>query len=148
MLGQTVNDPDGIEGSISSLPGLGLLPISTTMTPEKTTRQVCFEFNGQTCQGYEIHQGISDTDQAVMQTDHCIGTYIHGFLDNAPVIEHILEKFKILRKAQAQAEQNSKFKMQSYADFKEEQYDKLAAHVRQHVDMKTIYEILKDKNND
>ena len=133
MLGQTVNDPDGIEGSISSLPGLGLLPISTTMTPEKTTRQVCFEFNGQTCQGYEIHQGISDTDQAVMQTDHCIGTYIHGFLDNAPVIEHILEKFKI---------QNSKFKMQSYADFKEEQYDKLADHVRQHVDMKTIYEIL------
>ena len=95
MLGQTVNDPEGIEGSISSLPGLGLLPISTTMTPDKTTRQVCFEFNGQTCQGYEIHQGISDTDQAVMQTDHCIGTYIHGFLDNAPVIEHILEKFKM-----------------------------------------------------
>ena len=133
MLGQTVNDPDGIEGSISSLPGLGLLPISTTMTPEKTTRQVCFEFNGQTCQGYEIHQGISDTDQAVMQTDHCIGTYIHGFLDNAPVIEHILEKFKI---------QNSKFKMQSYADFKEEQYDKLADHVRQHVNMEQIYKIL------
>ena len=133
MLGQTVNDPEGIEGSISSLPGLGLLPISTTMTPEKTTRQVCFEFNGQTCQGYEIHQGISDTDQAVMQTDHCIGTYIHGFLDNAPVIEHILEKFKI---------QNSKFKIQSYADFKEEQYDKLADHVRQHVNMEQIYKIL------
>ncbi len=133
MLGQTVNDPEGIEGSISSLPGLGLLPISTTMTPDKTTRQVCFEFNGQTCQGYEIHQGISDTDQAVMQTDHCIGTYIHGFLDNAPVIEHILEKFKI---------QNSKFKMQSYADFKEEQYDKLADHVRQHVNMEQIYKIL------
>lgn len=133
MLGQTVNDPDGIEGSISSLPGLGLLPISTTMTPEKTTRQVCFEFNGQTCQGYEIHQGISDTDQAVMQTDHCIGTYIHGFLDNAPVIEHILEKFKM---------QNSKCKMQSYADFKEEQYDKLADHVRQHVNMEQIYKIL------
>jgi len=133
MLGQTVNDPDGIEGSISSLPGLGLLPISTTMSPEKTTRQVCFEFNGQTCQGYEIHQGISDTDQAVMQTDHCIGTYIHGFLDNAPVIEHILEKFKI---------QNAKCKMQSYADFKEEQYDKLADHVRQHVNMEQIYQIL------
>ena len=133
MLGQTVNDPEGIEGSISSLPGLGLLPISTTMTPEKTTRQVCFEFNGQTCQGYEIHQGISDTDQAVMQTDHCIGTYIHGFLDNAPVIEHILEKFKI---------KNAKCKMQSYADFKEEQYDKLADHVRQHVNMEQIYKIL------
>ncbi len=131
MLGQTVNDPDGIEGSISSLPGLGLLPISTTMTPEKTTRQVSFEFNGQTCQGYEIHQGISDTDQVVMQTDHCIGTYIHGFLDNAPVIEFLLKD-----KAKAVAP------VQSYADFKEEQYDKLAAHVRQHVDMEQIYKIL------
>ena len=131
MLGQTVNDPDGIEGSISSLPGLGLLPISTTMTPEKTTRQVCFEFNGQTCQGYEIHQGISDTDQAVMQTDHCIGTYIHGFLDNAPVIEFLLKD-----KAKAGVP------MQSYADFKEEQYDKLADHVRQHVNMEQIYQIL------
>ena len=67
MLGQTVNDPDGIEGSISSLPGLGLLPIHTTMTAEKTTRQVTFPFNGQTCQGYEIHQGVSDTDQAILQ---------------------------------------------------------------------------------
>ena len=131
MLGQTVNDPDGIEGSISSLPGLGLLPISTTMTPEKTTRQVCFEFNGQTCQGYEIHQGISDIDQAVMQTDHCIGTYIHGFLDNAPVIEFLLKD-----KAKAGVP------MQSYADFKEEQYDKLADHVRQHVNMEQIYKIL------
>jgi len=131
MLGQTVSDPNGIEGSISSLPGLGLLPISTTMTPEKTTRQVCFEFNGQTCQGYEIHQGISDTDQAVMQTDHCIGTYIHGFLDNAPVIEFLL-KDKVKEAAL----------MQSYADFKEEQYDKLADHVRQHVNMEQIYKIL------
>ena len=86
MLGLTVNDPDGIEGSISSLPGLGLLPIHTTMTADKTTRQVTFPFNGQPCQGYEIHQGVSDTDQAILQTDHCIGTYIHGFLDNAPVI--------------------------------------------------------------
>ena len=59
MLGQTVEDPDGIEGSVTSLPGLGLLPIHTTMTPEKTTRQVTFEFEGHECQGYEIHQGVS-----------------------------------------------------------------------------------------
>ena len=115
MLGQTVSDPDGIEGNIMSLPGLGLLPIHTTMTAEKTTRQVSFQFNGQTCQGYEIHQGVSDTDQAILQTDHCIGTYIHGFLDNAPVIEHLLKKFI---------------------------YDKLAAHVRQYVDIERIYQIL------
>ncbi len=132
MLGQTVNDPDGIEGSITSLPGLGLLPIHTTMTSDKTTRQVTFEFEGQECQGYEIHQGVSDTDQAILQTDHCIGTYIHGFLDNAPVIEHLL---KHIAKGQ-------KPKAKSLMDFKNEQYDKLAAHVRQHVDIKRIYDIL------
>ena len=92
MLGQMVSDPDGIEGTITSLPGLGLLPIHTTMTPEKTTRQVTFQFEGQTCQGYEIHQGVIDTDQSVMQTGHCIGTYIHGFLDNAPVIDYLLSE--------------------------------------------------------
>ena len=133
MLGQTVNDPDGIEGSINSLPGLGLLPINTTMTTEKTTKQVTFEFNGQACQGYEIHQGVSNTDEAILQTDHCIGTYIHGFLDNAPVIEHMLSKH---------VAQRSPLSTQSYTDFKNEQYDKLAAHVRQYVDMERIYQIL------
>ena len=137
MLGQTVSDPDGIEGNIMSLPGLGLLPIHTTMTAEKTTRQVSFQFSGQTCQGYEIHQGVSDTDQAILQTDHCIGTYIHGFLDNAPVIEHLLKKF--MDQAQGNAAHD---KVQSYAEFKEEQYDKLAAHVRQYVDIERIYQIL------
>ena len=133
MLGQTVNDPDGIEGSINSLPGLGLLPINTTMTTEKTTKQVTFEFNGQTCQGYEIHQGVSNTDEAILQTDHCIGTYIHGFLDNAPVIEHLLSRFAVQRSPQDTL---------NYATFKDQQYDKLAAHVRRYVDMERIYQIL------
>ena len=170
MLGLTVNDPEGIEGSIASLPGLGLLPIQTTMTPEKTTRQVTFLFEGQECKGYEIHQGVSwrptpypsqregssdtlsrekfdrKTNQAplpsggdgggsagFLQTDHCIGTYIHGFLDNAPVIEYLLKDKTV-----------STSPIQSYAAFKEEQYDKLADHVRKHVDIKKLYQILTD----
>ena len=133
MLGLSVDDPDGIEGTIASLPGLGLLPIRTTMTPTKTTQQVTFQFEGQTCQGYEIHQGVSDTDQAILQTDHCIGTYIHGFLDNMPVIEYLL-KDKVV----------SDTKLKSYSEFKEEQYDKLAEHVRKYVDMPRLYQILHD----
>ena len=132
MLGLSVSDPDGIEGTISRLPGLGLLPIHTTMTTEKTTRQVTFQFDGQECQGYEIHQGQSDTDQTITQADHCIGTYIHGFLDNAPVISYLL-KGKVTDDAP----------VQRYADFKEEQYNRLADHVRQHVDIKSLYEILR-----
>lgn len=135
MLGQTVSDPDGIEGTIASLPGLGLLPIHTVMTAEKTTRQVTFQFEGQVCQGYEIHQGISDTSQSVLQTDHCIGTYIHGFLDNAPVIDHLLKG-----KTPAAAP------VQNYAEFKEQQYDKLADHVRQYVDIPRLYQIMKDND--
>ena len=133
MLGQTIDDPDGIEGSVASLPGLGLLPIHTVMAHEKTTRQVAFQFNGQECQGYEIHQGVCDTDEVILETDHCIGTYIHGFLDNAPVIEHLLGKCKV---------GSSAIKVESYAEFKEEQYNRLAAHVRRYVDIPRIYEIL------
>jgi adenosylcobyric acid synthase len=132
MLGQMVSDPDGIEGSITSLPGLGLLPIHTTMTPEKTTRQVTFEFNGQTCRGYEIHQGVSDTNNPILQTAHCIGTYIHGFLDNAPVIEFLLKDKSHIEACTF-----------DYATFKEKQYDKLAAHIRKYVDINRIYEILR-----
>ena len=134
MLGQTIEDPEGIEGDIARLPGLGLLPIHTTMGKEKTTKQVTFMFEGQECKGYEIHQGITDTDETIVQTDHCIGTYIHGFLDNQPVIEYLLsEKGKV---------KSEKFAAADLASFKEEQYDKLAAHVRQHVDMERIYQIL------
>ena len=133
MLGQMVSDPDGLEGTIASLPGLGLLPIHTTMTAEKTTRQVTFLFDGQPCRGYEIHQGVSDTDEAIIETDHCIGTYIHGFLDNAPVIDYLLRD-----KACGAAP------VQSLTAFKDEQYDRLAAHVRQHVDIERLYQILTD----
>ena len=140
MLGQTVSDPDGIEGSVPSLPGLGLLPIHTTMAPEKITRQVNFQFNGQICQGYEIHQGVSDTSEAVLQADHCIGTYIHGFLDNVPVIEHLLKGT-----IKSERVKNEKCRELSLAEFKEVQYNKLADHVRRYVDIPRLYEILKDK---
>ena len=129
MLGISVDDPDGVEGSIASLPGLGLLSIHTTMSAEKTTRQVSFLFNGQSCQGYEIHQGVSDTEETIMQTDHCIGTYIHGFLDNQSVIDYLLGTKQPVAAQDADS-------------FKNEQYNKLAAHVRQYVDIQRIYDIL------
>lgn len=134
MLGQTIDDPDGIEGTIPSLPGLGLLPIHTTMTATKKTEQVTFRFNNQVCHGYEIHQGVSDTDQIIVQTDHCLGTYIHGFLDNTPVVEYLLDGIR-----------KSNCVPKSYKEFKEEQYDRLADHVRQYVDVNLIYKILSDE---
>ncbi|MBP5339652.1 MAG: cobyric acid synthase [Prevotella sp.] len=137
MLGLTVNDPDGIEGPVTTLPGLGLLPIHTTITPEKTTRQCTFIFDGRECHGYEIHQGVSDTNQSILQTDRCIGTYIHGFLDNAPVIEHLLKD-----KSASARQQSPALEKGDYFAFKEEQYDRLAAHVRKYVDIDRIYQML------
>ena len=137
MLGQTISDPEGIEGNIATLPGLGLLPIHTTMTREKTTRQVTFDFNGQECRGYEIHQGVSDTDEAIIQSERCIGTYIHGFLDNQPVIEHLLKDHLSPLTSDLSP---------LTSDFKAEQYDRLADHVRRHVDMERIYKILTDND--
>lgn len=131
MLGQTVEDPEGIEGEIHSLPGLGLLDIHTTLTPEKTTRQVTFEWNGTTCQGYEIHQGVSDSDAMVVEQEGVIGTYVHGFLDNRAVIDYLLHN---TNPSQPMAE--------SLASFKEEQYNRLAEHVRRHVDIPKLYEIM------
>lgn len=132
MLGTTVSDPDGIEGTITQLPGLGLLPISTVMRGEKITRQVEFEFEGTICKGYEIHQGNSD--QLICQAEHCIGTYIHGFFDNPVVVEFVLDAAGIQHKAAQPS--------LSIEDFKEQQYDELADFVRKHVDINKLYTIL------
>ena len=136
MMGQSVEDPDGIEGDITNMPGLGLLPIHTTITKEKTTRQVTFEFNGQKCQGYEIHQGVSDTDEAILMADHCIGTYIHGILDNAPFVDYLLRPY---------TEKINTEETFDYHTYKEQQYDKLAALLRQYVDIPAVYRILEQE---
>lgn len=143
MLGQMITDPDGVEGSIARLPGLGLLNTTTQMTAGKVTRQVEFDFNGERCQGYEIHQGVTrHTDgeataslPQVLTEGNCIGTYIHGFLDNPPVIDYILH---------STTPQRSHSEEVSIADFKDRQYDLLADHVRKYVDIDKLYEILGD----
>ncbi len=137
MLGQEVCDPQHVEGDIERLPGLGLLPITTTMEGEKVTRQTEFLYHGQLLKGYEIHMGQTTAPPDggyVWEGHHCLGTYIHGILDNAAFINRLLEPFK--EKIQ---ERTSHFDYQTY---KEEQYNRLAEHVRRHVDMDKIYEIL------
>lgn len=136
MLGQTVNDPNGVEGTISSLPGLGLLNIHTNMTSEKTTRQVEFLFQDELCHGYEIHQGESTmtTDGTIVGnyviTGNVLGTYIHGILDNKSVIDYLLKDITTVHET-------------SVLDFPSKQQtedpiDRLAEHVRKYVDIDYI----------
>jgi adenosylcobyric acid synthase len=147
-MGIEVCDPDHQEGDIERLPGLGLLPITTNMSNEKTTRQVRCEYG----RGYEIHMGetrpfgdakpspllhLEDgSDDGYMVDQKCMGTYVHGILDNAPFVDFLLSPFS------EKIEQAGK--PFDYQAFKEEQYDKLALHVRQHVEMEKIYQILTD----
>ncbi len=146
LMGIEVCDPDHVEGDIDRLPGLGLLPVSTTMSGEKRTVQVHCEYGS----GYEIHMGetrpMGDAPAAPLlhlsdgRTDgylvdnKCMGTYVHGILDNQAFVDFLLQPFA--DKVEAAG------KSFDYAAFKEEQYDKLADHVRRHVDMERIYQIL------
>ena len=151
MLGRELHDPNQIESDLMQMPGLNLLPISTTLEGEKITRQVNFRFKGsQTeCKGYEIHNGrtdmladiealnvLEDNSDVGCITTNCIGTYIHGILDNAVFVDYLLA---------AHLTDKSKESF-DYFKFKEEQFDKLADHVRSHVNMELIYEMITTPN--
>ncbi len=148
LMGVEVCDPNHVEGDIERLPGLGLLPTTTNMSGEKTTRQVSCEYG----HGYEIHMGETHPfgnaapspllhlgdgrEDGYLVNAKCMGTYVHGILDNAPFVDFLLSPFK------EKMEQAGK--PFDYQAFKEEQYDKLAAHVRRHIDMERVYKILTD----
>ena len=164
MMGIEVTDPDHVEGEIERLPGLGLLPVSTTMSGEKITRQSLFRLCRDGSQsaggdgayplsGYEIHMGhttpFGDAPQqpfallgdgrtdGYRMSDRCWGTYLHGVLDNREVTDLLLAPF---------ADRLSKdSEPLDYAAFKDEQFNLLANHVRKHVDMERIYQLMRDE---
>lgn len=155
LMGEEVCDPEHVEGELERLPGLGLLPVSTSMSGQKVTRQVRFKSaqssNEQpyALQGYEIHMGVTTqtghapasplnlledgTMDGCITASNCMGTYIHGILDNQEFIDFLLRPFSH-KMANAQHF--------DYHAFKEEQYDKLAQHIRQHVNLPLVYQIL------
>src|ERR1700756_3850743 len=57
MLGKNVADPDGIEGPAGETPGLGLLDVSTTRTPQKALTRVSavHAATDAALEAYEIH---------------------------------------------------------------------------------------------
>jgi adenosylcobyric acid synthase len=94
MLGNTISDPDGIEGQLGQEVGLGLLEIDTVISGKKTlveTVGVCVS-NDASVRGYEMHMGVSkgeDTarpylsfgersDGATSPDGLVSGCYLHG----------------------------------------------------------------------
>lgn len=61
MLGGAIDDPDGVESRMGEVPGLGLLPLRTSMGREKILRRVLARHvdTNLPVDGYEIHHGVT-----------------------------------------------------------------------------------------
>ena len=89
MLGRELRDPTGLEDG--DIPGLSLLDLTTTMVPDKITRQLSIPWGDGTIAGYEIHHGRTDAGPLAepwlaeglgWRQSNVIGVYAHGLLDN------------------------------------------------------------------
>ena len=168
MLGETLSDPTGVE-TTGEVRGMGLLPVETVFMDGKTRTRVeggfhlegsifeDIEIKNLKAEGYEIHMGQSTlkegakrlltvTDAVTGETkedgaykDNVFGTYIHGIFDGPEIAQTIV---KIL--AERKGAELGDLGTLSYAEYKETQYDLLAAGLREHLNMKKIYEILEE----
>jgi adenosylcobyric acid synthase len=101
MLGETLADPDGVEGPAQSRDGLRLLPIHTRLTARKKLRNVqgigLGLGLGAPFTGYEMHMGVSERqararpfaslndgaeDGAISRSNQVFGTYVHGIFQS------------------------------------------------------------------
>lgn len=156
---------DGIESDIDKMLGLGLLDCETHFASEKTTRQVTGTIvakhgvfkscHGLAIKGYEIHMGqtqladdlasfsqlaASETDchfdGAINAEGNVMGTYVHGIFDEGEFTRALLNT---LREKKGFAPLTQTF---SFAQFKQQEYDRLADAMRQHIDIARIYQIM------
>lgn len=150
IMGMEISDPLSIESNNAFVNGLGLLPIRTTITMEKITQQREFSFmeGEQRCKGYEIHMGNSElidgkdymkvatfddgSSDGVMINDRCFGTYLHGILDNKVIVDKLVSQYCTIESSDSM----------DYDQYKDYQYNRLASHVRENIDMDLFYKIL------
>ncbi|WP_426417878.1 cobyric acid synthase [Aestuariirhabdus sp. LZHN29] len=110
MLGNTIGDVLGIEGTAGSSDGLGYLPLATELARTKqlsrTSAQLLLAGEPVQLDGYEIHSGITkktsaikpmlDSSQgrdtgAVSDDEQIAGCYLHGLFDHPQAIERLFQ---------------------------------------------------------
>ncbi|MDO4522189.1 MAG: cobyric acid synthase [Eubacteriales bacterium] len=173
MLGELISDPQNTEGG-GTVPGMALLPMETVFENEKTRTRVSGQFaavegelqelSGIPLEGYEIHMGVTtlkdgarsltgirnhagadrENAEAVQKRDgayrdNVYGTYVHGVFDREEVTKAIVTAL-----GRRKGLDVSEITSVDFAKFKETQYDLLAQGLREHLDMKKIYEILEE----
>jgi adenosylcobyric acid synthase len=151
MLGQTISDPEGVEGAPGTqVRGMGLLPAETIFAGEKSrTRKsaavLAPPFAGAKLEGYEIHMGRTQVHGAPFcrledgQEDGCCrdnvwGTYLHGLFDSGELTQ-ALAAFLCQRRGL----RPETARPLSHAAYQRQQLDLLADGVRQALDMDAVY---------
>ena len=157
MLGRSVADPEMTEAETpETINGMGLLPIETVFVGEKRQTQTSgtlpeipgelSELSGLGFEGYEIHMGRSGNDlpQIVSMSDsedcNVYGSYIHGIFD-APGIADTVVRVLCRKKGVDPAELGTFDRMA----YKDQQYDLLAKHMRENMDMDLVYRIINEQ---
>jgi adenosylcobyric acid synthase len=142
MLGQSVADPDGIEGLAGETPGLGLLDVTTVMSPEKSLTRVRATHAGtkQTIEAYEIHIGRTEgkdrarpfafvdgaPEGAISADERVHGSYLHGLFTSDDFRRAFLAQLGV-------AASN-----EGYGAKVEGALDALAEHIEKHLDVEGL----------
>ncbi len=154
MLGELIDDPQGVESSSGSSNGLGLLTMSTQLTDTKILKNVngqCLH-SGTRVSGYEIHAGISKgsclnmplfsisgndlteepyPEGAKNADDIVRGTYIHGVFDEPPMLASLLAWAGL-----------NQFEAFDYLDYREKEIERLADEVEKVMSVASIKALL------
>ncbi|OKY77059.1 MAG: cobyric acid synthase CobQ [Desulfobulbaceae bacterium DB1] len=150
MLGSHINDPHGLESAGKTIPGLGLLPLATTLEPDKTLtrRSAVHEESGLAVHGYEIHHGRTSSNLrqilagvegericAASANGMVWGSYLHGIFDADPFRRWFIDRLRERRGLAPQGRVLAAYDL-------EPAFDRLADIVRRGIDMKAIYRLL------
>lgn len=148
MLGNSLKDPLNVEQG-GEMQGMGLLDMDTVFGQDKTrTRvqgvlpQVAGAFSclsGCSYEGYEIHMGKSGRQETLLASQNVCGTYVHGIFDRASVTGPLREMLLGRRGLEP-----GTTVIEDASSMKERQYDLLAEHLRQCLNMEEIYRILEE----
>ncbi len=167
MLGKALRDPGHTESGIPEAPGLGLLDFTVDFQPEKTTVQAIGEIradggwlaalNGAALEGYEIHSGANafgpdcapwlylngraEPDGVANRGGNVLGSYLHGLFDTGVLWRAIVNRVRAGKGLEA-----DRSEAPTMAQFREREFDRLAAIARQSLDMAAVYEILRGKD--
>lgn len=140
MLGKAIHDPEGLEGAVTTVAGLGLLNVETTMTADKTVTPTTAKHaaSGETISAYEIHLGVTTGpdcskpfavtakgNEGAVKGD-IMGTYLHGCFSS--------DGFRAAFLTSLGASASNL----AYEDLIETTLDELAEHLEKHLDIEVI----------